>query len=474
MRRAAPLAALSVWTAGALALASGALGPTAALLLIAALFLPYALALSVARPSRALWIALITCALAARLALCFAEPLLSDDIYRYLWDGRVQLAGHDPYRFAPLDEALGALRDASSWPRINHPAIPTIYPPGSQLLFALSAALGASATGLRLIFLALEAACFALAAWAAGPGRARQIAPAAVYLLNPLALVEGAWSGHVDVVAWSAMGAGIALIVTAGRPARAGLGGALLGAACAIKWLPALAAPLLWRHLGGWRRRAACFGAAALVVALAYAPYLGAGSSMFDGFGQYAARWSGNDGAYRAIERAARAGLSTPRDPGPVVHLGGWNETFAARGWTRAWQGREVPATSFGADQIAATLAKAAGAGLAALALLWALLVPGRLAAGFCFVLGAILFVAPTVHPWYVAWLVPLAALSGRRWPVAFSAAALAAYLGWLGARLGRGWGVPDWAVALEFSAVAVWAWWEGAGRAVEAPPHTE
>ena len=55
---------------------------------------------TVSRPA----LLMITVAVQATGLLVF--PLTSDDIYRYVWDGRVQLAGIDPYRFVPLDPAL--------------------------------------------------------------------------------------------------------------------------------------------------------------------------------------------------------------------------------------------------------------------------------------------------------------------------------------------------------------------------------
>ena len=86
----------------------------------------------------------ITVAVQATGLLVF--PLTSDDIYRYVWDGRVQLAGIDPYRFVPLDPALTFLRDAQLFPpggppAINRPGVHTIYPPGAQVLFTAVALL---------------------------------------------------------------------------------------------------------------------------------------------------------------------------------------------------------------------------------------------------------------------------------------------------------------------------------------------
>ena len=65
-------------------------------------------------------LAVLSVALAARLALLPTSPSLSDDIYRYIWEGRVVAHGFDPYRLEPLADALRPLRDARlfrSWPR---------------------------------------------------------------------------------------------------------------------------------------------------------------------------------------------------------------------------------------------------------------------------------------------------------------------------------------------------------------------
>ena len=78
---------------------------------------------------------------AVQLPGLFSYPLTSDDAYRYVWDGRVQLAGIDPYRYVPLDPALAGLRDPQLFPPdeppvINRPGVPTLYPPIAQLWFA--------------------------------------------------------------------------------------------------------------------------------------------------------------------------------------------------------------------------------------------------------------------------------------------------------------------------------------------------
>ena len=77
-----------------------------------------------------------------RLLTLTAPPFLSTDMYRYVWDGRVQLAGINPYRYLPAADAarVPARRRrsirTSTAPTMRH----TIYPPAAQMIFALAAA----------------------------------------------------------------------------------------------------------------------------------------------------------------------------------------------------------------------------------------------------------------------------------------------------------------------------------------------
>ena len=71
-------------------------------------------------------IVILAGAVLMRLALLFTEPYLSTDIYRYVWDGRVQAAGIDPYQYPPAAKALVGLRDPALWP----PSARWCVPPG--------------------------------------------------------------------------------------------------------------------------------------------------------------------------------------------------------------------------------------------------------------------------------------------------------------------------------------------------------
>src|SRR5215469_1866790 len=93
-----------------------------------------------------------------RLVALAAPVFLSDDINRYVWDGRVQAAGINPYRYIPTDPELEPLRDNSIFPNINrNNYAPTIYPPIAQMLFLLANRLGGTVLTLKLFFVAIEA-----------------------------------------------------------------------------------------------------------------------------------------------------------------------------------------------------------------------------------------------------------------------------------------------------------------------------
>ena len=123
---------------------------------------------------RAALIVILAGAVAMRLALLFVEPYLSTDIYRYIWDGRVQAAGINPYRYVPNAPELAHLRDAAIFPNINRADYAvTIYPPAAQAIFLAVTRLGESVVAMKLGLLAFEAAASGRAdRAAAAPGRA--------------------------------------------------------------------------------------------------------------------------------------------------------------------------------------------------------------------------------------------------------------------------------------------------------------
>src|SRR5207253_5010451 len=98
-----------------------------------------------------------------RLSLLFSAPYLSDDIYRYVWDGRVQAARINPYRYIPADPALAQLRDDKIYPRINRRDYAhTIYPPAAEAVYFLTTRISESVTWMKATMVLFEG----IAVWA--------------------------------------------------------------------------------------------------------------------------------------------------------------------------------------------------------------------------------------------------------------------------------------------------------------------
>src|SRR5712691_10704305 len=177
---------------------------------------------------------IVVAAVAFRLVLLPTAPTLSTDLYRYLWDGRVSVAGLSPYRYPPTAPELSALRDEAIYPRLNHPDWRTIYPPGAQLLFTGMARLApGNVVAFKLLIVALDLLALALlVSWLRTLGHSP--AWALVYAWHPLVVVEFAGSGHLDAVA---VAASVAALVAADRR-REGWSGALLGLGAVVKLYP--------------------------------------------------------------------------------------------------------------------------------------------------------------------------------------------------------------------------------------------
>src|SRR5258708_37669528 len=115
-----------------------------------------------APPDRALWL-IFGLGIMLRAYVLLFDPLLSSDIYRYVWDGRVQAAGINPYRYFPAHETLAFLRDGAIFPHINRADFAvTIYPPVAQFFFLIVTRIGANGTTIRLARLGCEACTVAL------------------------------------------------------------------------------------------------------------------------------------------------------------------------------------------------------------------------------------------------------------------------------------------------------------------------
>jgi len=216
---------------------------------------------------RALWL-IFGLAIVLRAYVLLFDPLLSSDVYRYVWDGRVQAAGINPYRYFPADAALASLRDAAIFPHINRvDTAVTIYPPAAQFFFLLVTRLGESVTMMRLALVGCEAATVAIIMLLLRRLN-RPMTRVVAYLWHPLPLWEIANSGHVDALMVALMMLGLWIALT-GRVLR---GAVIIAFSVLVKPYVAPVLAGIWRP---WDLRMPLVVIA--TIALCYLPYLSVG-----------------------------------------------------------------------------------------------------------------------------------------------------------------------------------------------------
>jgi hypothetical protein len=285
-----------------------------------------------------------------RVPLLLNPPTLSTDVYRYVWDGRIQRLGYDPYIVVPADSAFRNLHTDETL-LMNHPDVPTPYPAAAELFFRAVMMVGDSARALKSAIFLCDAALVAVLLWWLVSSH-RSPWWVLAYAWNPLVALEGAGNGHVDL-----LGA-LCLVLTAASLARGKRTVAAVAFALAVgvKFVPAILTPLFWRRIR-LRDAALCVG----ILAALYIPFLGQGKLPLGSLGNYLTYWRSNAPVYSALERVfPSAGLV-----GVPVGFG-----FAVALWAR-WH---LPLDSPEA---------------------WAWPVAT-----------ALLF-APTIYPWYLLWVTP-------------------------------------------------------------------
>ena len=316
-----------------------------------------------------------------RATLLLREPDLSDDVRRYAWDARVSAAGISPYAHAPSDPAVARLapEEAAAMP---HADVRTVYPPVAQAAFRGARMVGEDSFPLKLLFGAADLSIVALLRALGGPGAGFA---AALYAFHPLPVTESAGSGHVDALGVALL---LASLVYLGR-SRPGRAGAALALSVMTKWVSLFAVlPILRR--GRLRLGAAAIGAGAVIWIAASR----GGVTPWGGLSDYASRWEFNSVAFPALETFFAAADVPARA----------KTAFSEWPGRRAWM---QPVFAYFDDGFfaRAALALAAAAALAAIA--WR--VRDTEKAVFAS-LATLLLVSPTLHPWYLLWILPFAA----------------------------------------------------------------
>ncbi|HET9282286.1 MAG TPA: glycosyltransferase family 87 protein [Candidatus Angelobacter sp.] len=326
-------------------------------------------------------------------------PGLDDDIHRYVWDGRVQRLGYNPYTVVPSDPALAQLH-TSETRTLNHPDLPSPYPPGAQLFFRAVTAIHESVFALKLAFAICDFAIILVLL-----DVLRRSGQAAHWVLafawNPLLAIEVAGSGHIDIVGTLLLLISFAALWRRWRAIAA----LAFGLAVGVKFLPIVLAPLYWRRI---RIRDGALAAA--VVGLLYMPFLNHGRIPIGSLETYVQSFRFNDPVFAMLER-----VITPQVVALLAVLAGF--------LTAVWMRRK--SAEWSSEAIAWPMA-------------------------------ASLFCAPVVYSWYLLWLLPFMR-STSTLPIAiWTVSILPTYYVWHLRSLGRPWLVPNWILLLEYGSVAI------------------
>jgi hypothetical protein len=363
-------------------------------------------------PKRLIVIGLILAAV-WNLLFLLKPPGTDDDVHRYLWDGRVQRLGYNPYILIPNDPALAALHTPETR-TLNHPDVPSPYPPGAQLFFRGVTAIQESAFALKIAFVLCSLAIvFVLLDVLRSSRQASHWVLA--YAWNPLLAIEAAGSGHVDIVGALLLLVSVAALWRKWRT----LAAVAFALAVAVKFLPVVLVPLYWRRL---RIRDALL--AATIFSLIYLPFLHNGRVPIGSLGTYVQSFRFNDPLFATVERA----LSTQSAVALAVLVG-----LVTAIWLRT-KSAELPSGAFA----------------------WPL--------------AASLLFAPVVYPWYLLWLLPfmrsVSTLPIMLWTVSI----IPTYYVWHLRALGRPWVLPGWIMLLEYGTIATFGFIVWVRRLVRPP----
>jgi len=353
-------------------------------------------------------------AVVLRLVALAFDPVFSDDIYRYVWEGHAFARGLSPYAAAPADAVFAQLRGElpTIFARMNHPDVSAAYPPLVQALHGVLVRIGSLAAGpergallaLRSFYALCDLALLLpLAQLVRRAGRPTSLLCA--WAWSPLVALEFAGSGHFDSLALLLCVSGLAAFGREPQGAqRRSHAATLLGFATAVKYLPAAALAACVRRV----RVLPFLVAFGLAVAASFLPlvWLDQGArGLWGGLGEYGRRWEGGSLVFRFVDAGVR-------------HLQMDDPQLVGR--------RAVAALWLGV-----------------LLVVWVRRIePLR---GFAFAALAFVVLTPTLHPWYGLWLLPFALVCGWRGLFVFVAALPALYAPLVRWKAEQVWEEPAW-----------------------------
>jgi hypothetical protein len=347
--------------------------------------------------NRRLFLIGVVFAVAFRITLALPPVDGDNDMMRYLWDGRVQTLGINPYAVTPSDPALDFTHTDETRGMPSARAR-TPYPPAAQLFFRLVVSLHDSSRAMKLALVACELlTMLVLWRWLIVIGRSQWLV--LVYGWNPLVVLEVAHSGHIDALAalWVT---GAAFWLSRKRTALATVAFVL---AVATKVLPIVIAPLFWRRI---TLRDALIGTGLLV--LLYLPFA-SGTDVFFGIQNVVRHIRFNGPVFRFFSLVASPEMAARI----AVGLG-----LVAAVWCRWKLGPDDPA-------------------------------------GWAWPMAVAIACAPVVYPWYLLPFMPFVLLRTTLPLAAWSCSVLMTYVVWEIARNGGRWFIPWPVLVVEYGIVA-------------------
>jgi len=339
-----------------------------------------------------------------------------DDIHRYVWDGRLQRLGYNPYIVVPSDPAAKGLHTPETR-NLNNPDLPSPYPAGALLFFRVVTAIQESTFALKVAFVVCEFAIVFVLLDLLRPKQGAHLV--LVFAWNPLLAIEVAGSGHIDIVGALLLLVSAAALIRRWRATAA----VALGLAVAVKLLPVVLLPLYWKRV---RIRDAALAAA--LVGLLYVPFLNHGRIPIGSLGTYVRTFRFNGPVFAILDQMAPPQLLA----GLAVLVG-----LVTATWLRS----AVPEWS-----------------------------PDLLA----WPMAASLLCAPVVFPWYLLGPLPFLMSASTLLIIIWTVSIIPTYVQWHLRAIGRPWGsLPGWVMLVEYGclaiAAAIIAW-----RRIPQPPATQ
>lgn len=323
-----------------------------------------------------------------RLVLVPSIPIHENDVYRYIWDGKVAIAGINPYKYPPQQavikpsddsdtelikdyETLKTLReeDRKYYNRIGYKDVATIYPPMTQIFFIISNSLSrGSIASMKFLLIIFDMLAVFLIYKILGRLKLNPLC-LIIYAWSPLVLKELANSGHYDSLSIVCVLASIYFILAK----KSKLSGAMMGLGFLTKFYPLIFIPFFLR-----KKDYKAFVTALLIIVLGYIPFFVWGNvnliEVFSGLGSYTKSWAINGGIFELINSSLALVLTEPYY---------FSKGICAISFVVIWFYFFIKTDT---DDLSVVRS-------------------------FSFVLTALLLLSPVGDPWYFCWLIPFLAL---------------------------------------------------------------